>query len=640
MNKLIEIPIKSEDRFLVYLLNNDVGFMATFIKDDDNTKVHNSLTISTPQFRKRISYFDKGEGVFALLYFEQDKNDPSQQVVRIINAKPSDENHRFDKLTEVLAKFSDDPTAPINHNNQAKLLLHDAMANHTTNDIEHFRKAIDLAERAIRLDPTITQAYNCKGACQASLGDNDAAISTYLAAIKTNSKCVRPWLNLGNRYRALGEDDRALYACRIGVERPPLWNGDNKLQIQARSYLASENNRSAETVQLLLARNLEIDSLFSQCRLNDDHSNNSDNSIGIGYCREGNWEKALQTFTSAALKNPNDLLALNNRAHALNQLGRNAEAVTCCNEILNNNPDYHIAVQTKTEALIMLGHNKKALDCLEFLITHHQDNPAIMYYKALIEDELGILPEAVKTYSLLISTASAACKSQCDYAARRIQEFLYFGNRNLLKASGVTKLQAERRNHLNILMEDYSYKKEGNSASDILPGLEEYCTRNNKAFRNIHHFASDINSIFSRTQCHKAFCIIQNNDGNNLDYAIVCCDRVLQSDPTHVDALVFKAEALLQKALAVNNGLDPQHPLCVKAMDCYGQAVGYDARHPWALYSKALAEDALGDTESASKTFRQFLVIAPRGLDSHLHYARTRLHHMEFWMQRKNKLSV
>ncbi len=636
MENLVSIPVSNEDKLLVFLLNNRVGLRATFVKREAANPPVGLLVNSRTSISKRLRYFENSGRVYALLYVEPDRSNPFQNLATIIRADSASGNEASARLLNVLATFADDPGSQLNYKGQAQLLLFEAMAHKNAETKEHFQEAIRLSEQAIALDPTLAQALNCKGASQAALGDNTAAIATYLTAIKADPRCMRPWMNLGNRYTALDVRDRALFAYRISVEQPPLWEGDEELQAEALTKLVSHTDQSVEANHLLLARNQEIDKLFSDHQLNNRGSAHQAVATGVRLGRKGEWEKALEFFSVAAAENADDIVAHNNRAHALNQLGRHAEAIAVCDEVLARYPDYFTVMQTKAEALLMEARVEESLNCLNKILYSDGSNPAVNYFKALIEDELGALTQAAASYGKLLHPELKSCRPQREYAKRRIQEFLYYHDRSVIDSSSyASSLLGGRRHHVNDLLDCLNTDDVSSAPPEIAAGLNFY--RDGDLESAIRTFDSALTSESNQVnvQLLKALCLIQRDGIESIDAAVGSCDQILIGDPDLVDALVIKADALMQKARLSGAGLNREQPFCAQALECFNRVVAHDPRHPGALYSKALAEDAVGAGDAASKTFRQFVVVAPDALASHLQYARTRLHHMEFWSWRR-----
>jgi predicted O-linked N-acetylglucosamine transferase (SPINDLY family) len=70
--------------------------------------------------------------------------------------------------------------------------------------------ALEFAERAIALNPSLPIAHVLKARCHARLGDLTAARDAFAAALRLDDRHFSSWLELGNVSRRLGERERAI----------------------------------------------------------------------------------------------------------------------------------------------------------------------------------------------------------------------------------------------------------------------------------------------------------------------------------------------------------------------------------------------------------------------------------------------
>ncbi|GAB4488145.1 MAG: hypothetical protein OHK006_18180 [Thermodesulfovibrionales bacterium] len=84
-------------------------------------------------------------------------------------------------------------------------------------------KAIDFFERAVRIDPGYSDAYNNLGYANEKLGRYDTAIANYQKAV-SNLMYTTPekaYIGMGNSYYRLRKHDQALSAYREAIKRNP-----------------------------------------------------------------------------------------------------------------------------------------------------------------------------------------------------------------------------------------------------------------------------------------------------------------------------------------------------------------------------------------------------------------------------------
>jgi tetratricopeptide (TPR) repeat protein len=84
-------------------------------------------------------------------------------------------------------------------------------------------KAVDFFEKATKVDPNYSDAYNNLGFAHEKLGRFDAAITFYKKAVSnlTYSTPEKAYIGLGNAYYRLGKYDDALYSYKEAVKRAP-----------------------------------------------------------------------------------------------------------------------------------------------------------------------------------------------------------------------------------------------------------------------------------------------------------------------------------------------------------------------------------------------------------------------------------
>jgi tetratricopeptide (TPR) repeat protein len=84
-------------------------------------------------------------------------------------------------------------------------------------------KAIDFFEKATKVDPNYSDAYNNLGFAYEKLGRFDAAITFYKKAVSnlTYSTPEKAYISLGNAYYRLGKYEDALYSYKEAIKRAP-----------------------------------------------------------------------------------------------------------------------------------------------------------------------------------------------------------------------------------------------------------------------------------------------------------------------------------------------------------------------------------------------------------------------------------
>jgi len=92
--------------------------------------------------------------------------------------------------------------------------------------LQHFdetQKAIEFFERAVKVDPLYSEAYNNLGFAHYKLGNFETAISFYKKSLSNliYSTPEKSFINLGNAYYRMGKYDLALYSYKEAIKRAP-----------------------------------------------------------------------------------------------------------------------------------------------------------------------------------------------------------------------------------------------------------------------------------------------------------------------------------------------------------------------------------------------------------------------------------
>ncbi|MDA8106595.1 MAG: tetratricopeptide repeat protein [Nitrospiraceae bacterium] len=89
--------------------------------------------------------------------------------------------------------------------------------------LDETKKAIEWFDKAIKEDPSFSEAYNNLGYSYERLGDFDRAISFYRKALSNPlyPTAEKAYINMGNAYYRLGKNDAALQSYKEAIKRDP-----------------------------------------------------------------------------------------------------------------------------------------------------------------------------------------------------------------------------------------------------------------------------------------------------------------------------------------------------------------------------------------------------------------------------------
>ncbi|MFC1809454.1 tetratricopeptide repeat protein [Candidatus Omnitrophota bacterium] len=118
-------------------------------------------------------------------------------------------------------------------------------------------KAIDAYKQAIRLNPTVKEAYNNLAAIYADLGIYDKAMLNYKKAVELDSGYSTAWYNLGMIYYSLERYDDAIDSFEKGSEGAPY--SKDVLYFLGRAYCHMEKySESIESFQAVISHDTEF----------------------------------------------------------------------------------------------------------------------------------------------------------------------------------------------------------------------------------------------------------------------------------------------------------------------------------------------------------------------------------------------
>ena len=158
--------------------------------------------------------------------------------------------------------------------------------------VKDYPQALTAYGEAIKLNPTLVEAYNNRGIIKYELEQFSAAIEDYTTAIKLKSDFVDALNNRGNAYVAIGQ----------------LQNAAKDLQaaLKLKSNSAIIHNNLGSVYISMENFNAAIQEYTQAIRLNPSYSEAYYNRA-IAYYRIGNMNQAISDMQTAINLNPNDL---------------------------------------------------------------------------------------------------------------------------------------------------------------------------------------------------------------------------------------------------------------------------------------------------------------------------------------------
>jgi len=196
-------------------------------------------------------------------------------------------------------------------------------------------KAIDLYQRALKIDPNFVLARYDLAVTYRGLGEVDKAIAEYEKVLKINPRFPEALSNLGGQYFRKGDVKQAVAHFRRAIEVYPNF-------IQALSNLGAALNKLGQSKQALphLKKALSLDPEFAVAYFN----------LGNAHFGVGNLDEAEQAFNTAIEKGV-DFLSLHWKLHEIYlKKGRRSQAIAELETILQMDPE-HPDAQKKLKEL-------------------------------------------------------------------------------------------------------------------------------------------------------------------------------------------------------------------------------------------------------------------------------------------------
>ncbi|QQE65086.1 hypothetical protein GFS31_17710 [Leptolyngbya sp. BL0902] len=222
---------------------------------------------------------------------------------------------------------------------------------------------------------------NNKGIVLEILGQHEAAISCYDAALTINPNNHEALNNKANTLSNLGYYEAAIttYDAALAI-KPDLHEALNNKGI-ALEKLGQYEAAIAAYDQVLAIKPDKHNALYNK---------------GIALDHLGQYESAIAAFDQALAIEPDDHEALNNKGIALGKLGQHEAAIATFDQALAIEPDYHEAWDSKGYALAMKGCFDEAIICFDKAIEINPQYANAIYNKAFTVSRTCNLDEALE----------------------------------------------------------------------------------------------------------------------------------------------------------------------------------------------------------------------------------------------------
>lgn len=345
-------------------------------------------------------------------------------------------------------------------------------------------------DRAIKLNPKTSDAYDRRAFCEALGGDTAAAIADYTTVIKLNPNSPKPYFNRATAYRKSGK----LLEAGRDMEKfsklsPKL---DYRVEEQKVLELAATQKQAGH-----------LDYAIEALKGVDKKQPMAGVACELGFCQmeKGNKDEALKSFTRAISLCGNDtertstlICALSARGRALEGRGKYKEAMADYNQIV---------------ALNAKGHPVNSVKCL------------LAEYKKQALAQIISCELAMKNVAKATADATALIKSEPAYGqAYRLRASCY-------KAQGKTK-EAEQDLKL--------AAKFASGQVAVAEADTQYEERYDKLSKAIKESPDDMHAVTERANLSLA--------NKHYERALTDFDELLKRNPQSNDALIGHGQCL------------------------------------------------------------------------------------------------
>jgi len=273
-----------------------------------------------------------------------------------------------------------------------------------------YQEAIKCYDKALEINPALTDVWSNKGNTFKNLGKTREAIGCYDKALEINPRNVEAWCNKGIALGTLGKYQEAIKCYDTALEINPrhtdVWSnkgnalaklGNFQDAIECSNHALQINPRN-DVAWYNKGRALSIFGKYQEAIECSDHALqiNPRNaaawySKGNALAKLGKLQEAIECYDKFLEINPRDVGVWSNKGNTFKNLGKSREAIGCYDKALEINPKSENAWKNKGIALYDLGNFQEAIECFEKFIEYapSQDASLVEQAKQIIKELRG-----------------------------------------------------------------------------------------------------------------------------------------------------------------------------------------------------------------------------------------------------------
>lgn len=281
-------------------------------------------------------------------------------------------------------------------------------------EMKEYGQVIGECEKALRIAPSLYEAYNLMGIASRRGGHIDRAIRCYRNALKINRSSSKIYYNLGIAYAKKGDLEQALSAYMKAIELNPNFghvrNNVGYIYLE-QGNIAGAEAKFREAVSLdrfypiahsnlanVLLKQGKIDEACERVKKAlalDPKLPGPHNILGMIYSQRGELREAEQEYREAISIDPDYYKGYANLGNIYLKSKEYAKAGECFTKAITINPKFAAAYTGLGDCYIRLGEYKKAGDILEKALKIDEKNTKIYLNLSFIKIKKGLYPAAI-----------------------------------------------------------------------------------------------------------------------------------------------------------------------------------------------------------------------------------------------------
>ena len=263
----------------------------------------------------------------------------------------------------------------------------------------NYNDALDKFNKALDVDPNLTEYNYYKGVTQQLLSQFDNALESFNKELSLNPNHINSLISKGTTLCILDRKEDGIAEFDKALEIEP----NNIQALNNKSIALQQLNKYDESIECL------------------DKSIEADNSNYVSHLSKGNlkaaqekYKEAIECYKNATEKNPNSAQAFYNMGVCYINLKQYDEAKNCFEDALKIIPDLYEALIGKATIEYEKKNYQEAINLFDEILKKYPCNDNILFKKGICQEELEKIEEAVKTFdeALKINPNNIECLYQ------------------------------------------------------------------------------------------------------------------------------------------------------------------------------------------------------------------------------------